>query len=179
MSGREPPHEAPPVRPQRQTALVPGQRTIVVMLKATLMLTLCLAACGGSDQRSQSDGERRVSEARLTAAFAEHDLPVTPAYDTGSTDEVCSLFLGHDPGTRKELIFYVWLLKTEEAARSYEKPDLSPIVNPAAITRIHNLVLYVPEHFSDEWESRIEAVERELEQQALSLDAESVCGPGN
>jgi hypothetical protein len=149
------------------------------MLKATVIVTMCLAACGGSDQRPQTDGERRVSEERLTAAFAEHDLPVTPAYDTGSTDEVCTLFLGHDPETREELIFYVWLFKTEEAAQSHQNPDLSPILNLAAITRIHNLVIYVPKHFSDGGERRLEAVERELEQRAAPLDAESVCGPRN
>jgi hypothetical protein len=44
---------------------------------------------------------------------------VIPAYDTGNTDEVCTLLLGHDPGTREELIFYVWLLKTGDAAQSY------------------------------------------------------------
>jgi hypothetical protein len=152
---------------------------MVVMRKATLIPTLCLAACGGSAERPRTDGETQISEDRLTAAFAEHDLPVTPAYDTGSTDEVCSLFLGHDPGTREELSFYVWLLKTEDAARSYENADLSPIPDPAAITRVHNLVIYVPKHFSDEGDSRLQAVELELEQRAAPLDAESVCGPRN
>jgi hypothetical protein len=93
--------------------------TIVGMLKATLVLTLCHAACGGSDQRPQANDERRLSEDALTAAFAARDLPVIPAYDTGNTDEVCTLLLGHDPGTREELIFYVWLLKTGDAAQSY------------------------------------------------------------
>jgi hypothetical protein len=149
------------------------------MLKATIVLTLCLAACGGSDQRPQANDERRLSEDALTAAFAAHDLPVTPAYDTGNTDKVCTLFLGHDPGTREELIFYVWLLKTDEAAESYERPGLSPIESPAEIRRIRNVVVYVPKHFSDKGQSTLEAVERELEERAAELDTESVCGPRN
>jgi hypothetical protein len=34
-------------------------------------------------------------------------------------------------------------------------PDLSPIVNPAVMRRIRNVVVYVPRHYSDEGKSTL------------------------
>jgi hypothetical protein len=144
------------------------------MHKATVLLTLCLAACGGS---AGSDGvpDGLLNEEALRSTSAAHDLPVSPGHETGNTDEVCTLFLGHDPESAEERIFYVWLFKTREAAKSYATPDLSPIPDPGSIEQVRNVVIYVPKKFSAEGLTRLKAVTSALEQRATRSGVASAC----
>ena len=96
----------------------------------------------------------------MVAAFDAAGLPLTPAYETGDIDEVCTLYLTHDPQPADRLV-YVWLFKTNTAAREYARPDAVGADPPIEeVRRVRNVVVYLPRMLSRKGKNAVETARR-------------------